>query len=229
MSLISDKIASAIATGKITMRPRWYFILRAALMLIGGLLLVLLLLYVISFVIFTLRQTGIGFVPVFGLRGWIAFLRHAPWFLMLLSLAFVLILELLVRRYAFAYRRPLLYSVGAIFIISLSGGFMLAASPLHPRLLQYAYQHHLPFGERIYRDIDEQRFPDVYRGMIVATTSSGFILQQQFGTSSVVVTGATMMRGAMSILPGDTVIILGDSASDTIRAFGLRPGRAMMK
>lgn len=220
---IHEHVAGAIRTGTVKMRPRWYFILQGLLFALGAIIVILLALFVSSFIIYMLQQTGVAVVPGFGLRGWYSFARHLPWLLVVLSLAFTLIVEVLVRRYSFAYRRPLAYSVVGVIGIVIAGGFVLAHTSVHPRLMLYAQQHRLPFGERLYRDIDERQFGDVFKGIVVATTSEGFIIEHRFGTSSVLVTHETRQPLRRPAIPGDFVIILGDQASDTITAVGIRP------
>src|SRR3989344_3614541 len=113
---IKEEVIARIKRGETIMRPRWHFVLRAMLYALGVLIAALALVYLASFIMFVLRETGLLFVPSFGFRGVGVFLFSLPWFLILLSLVFVFVLEVLVRRYAFAYRKPLLYSVFGIVI-----------------------------------------------------------------------------------------------------------------
>lgn len=224
-----ERVAAAIRDGRVNMKPRWHFILSAVLAVLGGVIAACLLLYCISFIIFMLQQTGVAFVPLFGLRGWLSFLRHLPWLLIVLSVIFVVLLEIFVRRYSFAYRRPLLYSAAGIVVLVMVGGFVVARTSFHPQMLFYAREHRLPFGESLYRDLDERRFGDVYRGIVVATTSRGFVLQDRQGTSSVIVTEETLQPRQAEIVPGAFFIVFGDVSSGTIEAIGIHPGPARMK
>lgn len=220
-SSIHEQVEAAIKEGSVRMKPRWHFVLRGTLAVLGGVIIALLLLYLVSFIIFALRQTGVAVVPAFGLRGWLSFARHLPWLLIVFSLIFILLLELFVRRYQFAYRRPLFISALAIIGIVVAGGFVVANTSLHPQLLRYAQQHRLPVGERMYRDLDERRLADIYRGIIVATTSQGFIIEDRQGTSSILLTSSTRQPRERELLPGDFVVIFGDFASGTVTAVGV--------
>ena len=123
---IKQDVLAAIAGGEIKQRPRWFFVLRGTLVGIGIGLGLCVVLYLISFILFILRETGVWFTPAFGFRGWFVFFRSLPWVLIGLSLIFTAVLEILVKRYSFAYREPLMYSVLGIVAIVAAGGFLLA-------------------------------------------------------------------------------------------------------
>ncbi|MBU4141685.1 hypothetical protein KKE99_02325, partial [Patescibacteria group bacterium] len=85
---IKESILSVIKSGQVKMRPRWHFVLKTALAAFGVIILVLTVLYLASFIIFVLRQTGVLFVPAFGLQGWFAFFTNLPIFLIGLLIVF---------------------------------------------------------------------------------------------------------------------------------------------
>jgi hypothetical protein len=220
---IRDQVLKEVESGRVTMKPRWHFILLGTLAALGGVIIALLLLYLVSFIIFAVRQTGVGFVPAFGLRGWVRFLTALPWLLIVFSLVFMGILEVLVRRYSFAYSRPILVSLGGIIVIAVAGGCVVARTTLHRQLFVQAQQHHLPmFGERFYSGFGSARFSDIQRGVVIATSSEGFELQNPWGEQvRVLITPHTRLLFDEEFRPGQTVVILGDGTS-TVRAFGIR-------
>lgn len=220
---LQQEVLCAIKDGEITMRPRWQFVLRGTLAVLGGVLIALALLYLISLIIFMSRQTGAAFVPAFGLRGVLSFLRELPWLLVSLSLLFIVLLEILVRRYSFAYSRPLVYSVLGIMVIVVGGGFVVASTTFHRGLADRAERHQLPFGEGFYRGMDQIDPFDIHRGIITATTTSGFLMKARRGHSFVVtVSSSTAEDLDGELAPGRMVVIFGDVASDTIEAIGVR-------
>lgn len=152
---IKSRILNTIEAGKVQMRPRWQFILRASLLLIGTILIVLSVVYLTSFIIFITKMTP-GPGPD---RGVIMYLTSLPWLMILVAIIFVIILELLVRRYSFAYRKPLLYTIIGIAIFTLVTGFIVAETPLHRHLMDRAEENHLPFGNQLYRGFDP-RYPN---------------------------------------------------------------------
>lgn len=221
---IKDNILTRIRSGRVTMRPKWHFVLKALLAVVGGVLLLFATLYLISFVVFVTRQTGVWFGPGFGSPGFGALLRALPWALILLSLLFVAILEVLARRYAFAYRRPLLYSVTVIVVIVLVGGGL--AAPLHRTPFRDAREHRLPmFAERFYRDFGPPPLPsrELYRGVVTELVPGGFVLEDfQGATSAVRTTPRTRVIGEKPLAIGDEVIVFGMSTGTDVRAHGIR-------
>ena len=97
---VSEQIVETIRSGGVKMRPKWHFALKTILALTGAVILLLTLIYIASFAIFMLRQTGVLFAPTFGFRGGYVFLRSLPWLLISLLVVFIVVLEILVRHYS---------------------------------------------------------------------------------------------------------------------------------
>lgn len=210
---MENKILETIKNSDIQMKPRWHFILKAVLMMVGGVILLFLVVYLISFIIFIERQNGAGFIPAFGLRGWARFLITLPWLLILFSLLFIGVLELLVRRYAFAYRRPLLYSaLGIIVIIGVSS------------IAVDSVEFHQRFSPVVYRVLVAPDADDINPGDITEMQETGFILTKIDGEIlHVIVASSTRSPGNKKFGKGDRVVVFGDREStSSINAFGIR-------
>lgn len=230
---LKEKVLEAIQSGRVSMRPKWHFFFRAALLLIGVVLLSLLLLYFASFTVFSLRQSGAWFAPNFGPQGWSVFFHALPWLLILFSLLFILLLEVLVRRYSFVHRKPLLYSAIAIVLIAVIGGHF--AAPLHRRPFFEARRispgEHppagragMPFMGEFYRRFGPPlRFADMHRGTVITLTPAGFILEETDGvTSTVLLSRHTRIHSRIPFESGDMVAVFGDEQGTEIRAFGIQ-------
>ena len=220
---LQERILSAIKSGQVKMRPKWHFVFRAALATIGAMLLLLTLLYLASFILFILRQTGVLFVSTFGLRGAFAFLIHLPWLLIFFVLVFVVVLEILVRRYSFAYRRPLLYSAFVILLLVLVGGYIVEASHVHRRISMYARDRSVPFARGLYRGYGEQRFRNIHPGDITEFLGNGFRLRTRRAEDlNVIITPRTRIPFDAKFIVGDRVVVFGERKDDTIAAMGVR-------
>ena len=216
----------AIKKGRIEMRPRWHFVLLSALAALGGFIVLLSLLYLVSLSFFLLRESGAWFAPSLGGRGWFSLLRSIPWLLILFSVVFIGILEILVRRYSFVYRKPLLLSIGAILVIILVGGFAIATTSFHRQMEIEALHHQLtgPLALAYGAPFRMPPPPDVYHGTILATTSQGFTINDEngAGTTTVLVTSDTHLPYGENFSVGSDVVVMGDTvASDTVQAFGV--------
>lgn len=214
----------AIRSGRVHMRPRWKFILSGALAALGAVILLFTSLFIVSFSIFTLRQTGVLFVPVFGVRGVFTFFTALPLILIVLLVLFVVILEVLVRRYRVGYRTPLLVSVLTILIMVAIGGYAIDRTRVHEIMLRQA---RLPGGlpppiAVMYRT-GVQHIPDVYHGTIVSTIPGGFLMVDDngAGTTTVLVDPSTQMLPGSNFQLGEEVVVFGEDASGSVHALGI--------
>jgi len=215
----------AIHSGRVRMRPRWKFILSGVLAALGVIILVCTLLFITSFAIFTLRETGVLFTPIFGMRGLFTFFAALPLILIILLVLFVIILEVLVRRYRVGYRTPLLVSVVAILIVVVLGGYGVEQTRVHDMIL---HQARLPGGgvpppiAIMYR-AGVQHVPGVFHGTIVSIIPGGFLLVDQDvdATTTVYIDPSTMIPPGAKFQPGEEVVVFGDEASGTVHAEGV--------
>lgn len=222
---LEKNVMDAINSGRVRMRPRWKFVLSGTLAALGTLILIFTLLFIASFAIFTLRQSGALFVPVFGMQGLFAFFAALPLILIVLLILFVAILEILVQRYRVGYRTPLLVSVLAILLIVVLGGYALERTRIHEELLQQARgPGGLPPPFSIMYRPGAQHVPDIYRGTIIAMIPGGFLLADEngAGTTTVLIDPSTRLPLGGGFDTGDEVVVFGQEASGTVHAFGVR-------
>jgi len=220
---ISDRVLGEIRKGQVKMQPKWRFALGAVLILAGIGIILLVMLYLASFVIFVLRETGVLFVPDFGIQGWQAFFSHTPWYLIFFILFFVVFLEIIIKRYALVYRRPLIYSALGIIIIVVAGGILAAGTSLHGGLSGCAHKNKLPVVGEIYREVERQKIPNIQRGQILNIYRNDLIIKNRFSERlSVIITSKTRLPWGADFIEGDYIVVFGDRSGDTVRAFGIR-------
>jgi len=220
---IKEDILSTIKSGQLKMRPRWQFILKAILAILGTVIVFLTILYLASFIIFVLRQTGVLFVPVFGMEGWFAFFAHLPFFLIFLLVIFIVVLELLVRHYAFAYRRPLLYSAIGIFVLAAAGALILVNSPFHGGMSKYAENNRETFFGKLYSEYGQQKFKDIHRGIIIDMMNNGFTMQnRRQEVLTIVISRRTRLPLGADFSAGDIVVVFGPREGNLVQAFGIQ-------
>lgn len=224
---IQQDVMSAIRKGEVRMRPRWHFALLSLLSLVGAAIVFLTLLYTSSLAVYFLRESGALFVPSFGARGWSTLAYTTPWTLLLLIAAFVFVLELLVRRYAFVYKKPLLISMLSIAALVVLGGFFVGQTPLHREIRTFAEHGDIPaFVGTVYGPaLRGAPPPDMFRGEIVKAEKGMFVILDEggSGTTSIILTARTRLPHGEDFREKDRIVVVGDVvATGTVRAFGIR-------
>jgi hypothetical protein len=224
---LKETILEQITSGHAKMRPRSYFVIRALLLAIGTTITTLTLLYVISLIVFVTELNGASELPAFGFQGLAPFLLALPWLLIAVCLLSLVLLEILVQRYAFAYRKPLLYSLFGVLIIVIFGSLIVTRLRLHQQLFEYAEEQHLPIAEPFYREYDRHRSRNIYPGVVAALHDDGFDLTtRQAETFTIIVNDKTDIPVGWVIHQGDIVVVLGTEDDQQITALGIRPWRS---
>lgn len=219
---MKDSILKALDSGRVRMKPRWQFITKTAMFIAGIVLIALTALYLGSFIVFMLRRNGVWSTPGFGLQGIGIFLISLPWVLIVVSLIFIFLLEILIKRYSFAYGRPFLYSALGILALIGVGGIALGYTSFHQILFDQARQGRLPVGGALYHQFRSGP-ENVTVGTITKITDNGYKIEgpgnQIF---SVVITPQTQLPSGNALKIGDAIVVLGQRQNNTIQATGIQ-------
>jgi len=219
---MKEEVLKAIHDGQVKMRPKWQFITKTALFVAGVVLAVLAVLYLVSFIVFVLRQTGVWFVPYFGPQGFGIFFMSLPWVLIALAVIFMLLLEILFKRYSFAYARPFLYSALAVIFLGIIGGIIIGETPLHERFFDAAENGQLPFAAPFYEHFG-QRPSNVTVGVITQINGNGYRVRGDLDDTFTVIVGSqTQIPQPSSLKVGDIILILGSRQGNIIVAQGIQ-------
>lgn len=217
---IREKVLKTVRSGAVLMRPRWHFVLKAVLAILGITLVFAALVYIASFTIFSLHRTGAWFAPRFGPHGWFSLLRSFPIMLVVLFLLFWGILEILVRRYSFTHRRPLIVSALAILMLAILGGVI--GAPWHRGIDMRRGPGRPPSPiERIYRS-GMRNPPDVRRGIVREVLGNQIVLEDYSGTTTTVLFSPVNNSSPEIPEVGEEIVIMGEFQKSVLRAVGFR-------
>lgn len=220
---IKETVFEKIKSGQVKMRPRLYFVSKTVLVVFGALAAGIFILFLISFILFALRASGLWFLPGFGLRGFRIFFISLPWLLILISGILIVVLEILVKRFAFVWRKPILYSLLAIILVVFLGSFLIDRTPFHSGLFLRAREGRLPLAGPIYRGFGMPESHGVHAGVVLEIIENGFRLKKPDNQLlTIVVTPDTQFSSEKEIKQGDTVVVMGERDDNTVRAFGIR-------
>jgi len=148
------QLLNKINSGEVKMRPRVYFVLRAALAVVGTIFLLAVSIFLISFLIFVVKGRGSGlnlhiFVSVF------------PWILLGAAVLIVLALSWILYNYSLAYRNPLIYVPLAVIALIILISVAMQLISFHERFERFSVRRRVPVFEMFYRKHAREMMPDM--------------------------------------------------------------------
>ncbi|MDQ5957849.1 MAG: hypothetical protein QG665_181 [Patescibacteria group bacterium] len=219
---ITEAIIKKINSTDIKTRSRLFFILKGGAYSTGALFLLLFSLYAVSLVSFVLRANGLLEAPGLGWWGLGFFVHSLPWLLVLLAVIGIVVLEVVVGHFRFAYRRPALYSLLGVIVFIVLGGVVAEKLEMHDRLYRRATEDRLPIFAPIYREYGMMPMTDNYRGKIEKLESFGFwLIESKSGDNyKVLVDNGTkiLLPPGEVLVAGERVIVFGRSDDEIIKA-----------
>jgi len=152
---IQGNVLDTVHAGTAHMRSRAYFVLRAAAAITLAVLALALSGFVLSFIAFSIHESGELFLLGFGARGIAVFFNLFPWLSLMLDGVVILALEWLLAGFRFGYRVSLLSLLAAVFGASAVLAALVYALPIHSLLLDAADRGQLPILGGLYERIHE--------------------------------------------------------------------------
>jgi hypothetical protein len=228
---LRDSVLTRIRSDAVSMRPRFYFILRIALAIALALLVFLVSALVFNFVLFHVGAHGRLPLVGFGAHGILLFLYLFPWPLVLVDVAFMLALWMLIRKSAFVYRNPGVYPLALLVVlVALFGALVYVHGGVNTAFREQAHRGNLP------SDVDDFFEPrhgpppggargDAFHGTVGTTTVEpvSFILIDTRASSSYTVIPDTGSTAWPPLHEGEQVVVGGTLVRpDLISAFGVR-------
>ena len=144
-----------------------------------------------------------------------------PWTLVITAILFILVLEILVRHFSFAARRPIVYTLlGIVLLMGIGGAF---AAPFHREFFRAAYEDKLPVMGGFYRGYGAPPPRNTFVGVISETFKNGFFIEDRNNVKvKVTISPKTRFPFGTELSEGDAVVVLGDFSSGTVQALGIR-------
>lgn len=215
------EVITTIKSGKAKMRSRTYFVARAVFVALGAIILFILIFLAVTFIVFALHENGGLFAARFGAPGWGIFFASLPWTMLLLSLALILILWLLLRRYSVVYYQPVAYVFLSLAVLVALGSLFFSADAIHGSIYRYVSQNQIPFVSGLYQ-FETTPARGVYRGEVVALATSTLVIEGGLGQTSTVILAPTGYAELAMLELGDFVLVFGHAINtSTIQASGV--------
>lgn len=221
MTTIKDSIMEQIESGVIEMRPRWHFVAKAGLIFSLLVIGMLFLVYVMNFIVFMLVSSGAILMPLFGVKGLLEFLHEVPWILALASLSLFVFLYVLVKRFSFAYRKPVLLVVSMMLVTTAGLSLFVYMSPLNQVLENRVVGGYrgAPAQLHVWYSSAPKRITE---GKVVRVEAEYFDMIDIENRAVVVHMLPETRLPVQAIEAGDWVVVLGPRRDGIIEAVGVK-------
>lgn len=225
----TERVLAQIRENKVSMRPKIFFTLKAALVLLVAGIILLVSVGIVNFVAFGLRVNGHESLLAFGPRGILAFLVIFPWPLVVIDALLVILLEELLRRFRFVYRSPMLYILLGLVACALSLGLALdRATPLNDDLLQRADHDHLPGPLQSLYESERAPAPHahgIFRGTVTDIATTTLIMKHDDhdadSDDGVYVVEPPPGAHPSDFVVGERLYVAGDVSNGVVHAYGI--------
>ncbi|MFA5945640.1 MAG: hypothetical protein WC802_01885 [Patescibacteria group bacterium] len=225
---LKDSILAKIDDGGVKMVPKWHFVFMTVITGLGVAVTFFVVLFLTTFVLFALHQAGTGVLPEFGLPGVKGFFSALPWIPIAIAIVLAVLLEILLLRYAFAYKQPLLYSVLLVAGVIALSSVIVGVAKVHERVYTFSEDQQVPLIQPFYRAFAEPEDIDIHRGIIDELHEHNFILRSIGGQTVIVnIVPQTRIVPTTAVRVGEFVVVFGEDEDGVVRAIGVHalPGR----
>lgn len=225
MTTIKTKVLDAVHSNRITMIPKWKFVLYSLLGVLSIVFIVLITLFLFSLIMFLLSRYGFLYMPFFGVMATIHALKAIPLFLLFCTIGLLLIIEIVSRLYSFSFKQPLIVTFLSMTAGVTLASFFISEVGVHEYMHEYAKKNHIVMMERMYerpipfKPIDKT--VDVVRGEVLESSSTTIRIRLFNGD---VVTAYATTTGEKFSIPqvGDDVMIFGTFRGEQFEIIKIR-------
>ncbi len=215
MTALKTKIIETLTKGDIKMIPKWRLVLYSLGFLASVSFLFLVAVFALSLIFFLLSRYGFMYLPIFGFMTTIHMLRAVPPLLLLCTVVLLVIIEIVSRRYAFSFRRPLALTLLFTTSLAVVFSFFIGITPMHEYIRDYAEEHDIKVMSDAYRRPLPLRVDGditVLRGNVL-TSSTSFITLELFDGVEVRAYASTTRNDIVLPQTGSDVLLFGNFVS----------------
>lgn len=224
---IQKGVLEKVRAHRVRVRSRAYFIIRATAVVFVSLLVLAFSSLVLSFIAFSVHESGEQFLLGFGAQGVAVFLGLFPWLPLCIDLLLIVLLEWLLQGFRWGYRFSLATLFAVAFACSVVLALVINATPLHSALLDRADRGELPVVGNLYESIRNSHEPQgIFRGVVASTSDGEILIAHDDGDHDADDGERTVMLPPGTPPPhvGQRVYVFGNSAGQQqVQAYGVEP------
>jgi len=224
---IKDRILQEIRAGDVAMTPKIYFTLRFVATLVTALAVLVVTVFIVNFILFSIRIESHDALLSFGPQGISAFLAFFPWHLLVLDVGLIALLQYLLRQFRLGYKVPMLYAISGLVAGAFAWGLLLdRGTPLNEFLMVRTRHLPSPIGE-MYEHAMRPLPPGSGICRCTILEIDGNILtvedtRDATSTLRVILPDADDRATTTDLEVGDLIFIAGEEHEGIIEAFGVR-------
>lgn len=229
LNKIKEQIFEKIKSGEVSMKSKYYFLIKIILLAVTIFVTFLLSAFIVSYVLFSIKTSGNVLLLGFGARGFYHFILTLPWIILSIDVILILFLDWLLKSFRFGYNSPVLFLfIGTLASITLLA-YLINLTSFHNSVMRISEVRRIPVAGDFYRGLKKSHVGQgVFLGEVISIngTSTFYIKYSDYGRDANdtvrVVIPEEFSVYSMSINPGDRIFIAGDKNPDEIRAYGFR-------
>lgn len=226
---IHNSILNKIESGAIRQKPKWRFVFQMLLFVFGFIALTLIFFYLISFFALVFRERHIFEALSFGPQTVFVMMHKLPLLLVLLVTTIFLILQVLVRHFAFAYMKPVAMTFGAGLALTFVIFIAVLNMDKDSRIARFGQGRHLMPIDMLHARFRNNMQAEVVHGRVESVHEDTYGIRDVGGREHVIyITKETQMSQPAYVV-GDNVGILlekkdGQSYAIAMRKMGVGRG-----
>ncbi|MDB5189987.1 MAG: hypothetical protein JWN49_313 [Parcubacteria group bacterium] len=223
---VQERIMAKIQDHELTMHSRLFFVVRVVATALLAFMVLLISIFLVNFLFFTLRVNGHEPLLALGSRGAWLFVQLFPWWLLVLDIVCIVVLENVLRTFKFGYRSPVLYLFLVLVVVASAIGIGLdRGTDVNDRILRHADRGDLPGPlNSLYQEA--RRAPPqggAYRGIVHHVMDHSFTLVDPDRIESEFLVELPENHPTPPLSEGEAVFVLGDEKDGVIHAVDVHP------
>jgi hypothetical protein len=229
MTNLKENILQTVVKNKISMIPRWKFFLYSMLWILSACFSFALLVFFGSLIMYVLSVHGFIYLPFFKFGEVINSLRAIPFILFILTIVLLFVVEILVRNYAFSFRKSIVTTFITLTLVALCFSYLLNLTPVHREIWGYAKSHHISFISKEYdRPLPLRRMGlTVIRGVVISTSTDSVVLELPDDSTQIVYGSTTLGKSIELPEKGEEVVVFGQIVNNRFEAVDIRTDKEL--
>lgn len=216
--VIKKNIIERIKAGEVRQIPKWHFVLRSLLAFLFLLAVTTTTIYLMTFVGLVFKEHELFHLCHMGSRGVFLFMHTAPWFLLGVTILLVGVIHILIRKYSFAFTRPLFFTIAGVVIFTgliATGVFIFDKNS---RFARMGEGREIPLLNVLEKEYRQDFFGDIIHGRVVSREVNSFVMESERTHTLYTVFLPHSFDEGESLASGDFVMVLGKREAGIIYA-----------